>query len=185
MKPADTFSFEGRVFQHHMSHIATRNCLVTVASSVNHILLVDPKSRSCTHELRGQTSSTLACRSSTREEDLFATGSCDNRVLLWDVRSAKCCLKYLDHHNGKGQSSNETTSTALDGCVNGLCFTRDGLFLISYGTDHRLKLWSAYNGQNEMVNYGKIPNDTKIACSLISLSILTQNSCMYHRRVII
>ena len=62
MKPADTFDFEGRVFQHHMSQIATKNCLVAVASSVNHILLVDLKSGSCTHELRGHTGSTLVCR---------------------------------------------------------------------------------------------------------------------------
>jgi len=102
MKPADTFSFEGRVFQHLISHIATRNYLVDVASSVKHILLVDLKSGSCTHELRGHTSSTLACRCSAREEYLLATGSCDNRVLLWDVRSAKCCLKLMDQNNCKG-----------------------------------------------------------------------------------
>jgi len=178
MKPADTFSFEGRVFQHHMSHIATRNCLVAVASSVNHILLVDLKSGACTHELRGHSSSTLACRWSPREEHLLATGSCDNKVLLWDVRSAKCCLKSLDQHNGKGRSSNEATSTAHDGYVNGLCFTRDGLFLLSYGTDHRLRLWSTYNGQNEMVNYGKIPNDTK-KCMQFDVSVNSDPKLVY------
>lgn len=178
MKPADTFSFEGRVFQHHMSHIATRNCLVAVASSVNHVLLVDLKSGSCTHELRGHSSSTLTCRWSPREEYLLATGSCDNKVLLWDVRAAKCCLKSLDQHNGKGRSVSEATNTAHDGYVNGLCFTHDGLFLLSYGTDHRLRLWSTYSGHNEMVNYGKIPNDTK-KCMQFDITVSSDPKLVY------
>ena len=87
-------------------------------------------------------------------------------------------MKSLDQHNGKGRSINVTTSTAHDGDVNGLCLTRDGLFLISYGTGHRLRLWSTYNGQNEMVNNGKIQNDTK-KCMQFDVSVNSDQKLVY------
>lgn len=162
MMPADIIQFEGKVFQHHMSSVCSSKKLVAIASSINQVILVDLISGSNTHELRGHTSAILTCRWSTKDEFLLASGSCDNKIILWDVRSAKSCLKVLDQHNGKGRSRKDTCSnTAHDGYVNGLCFTSDGLFLLSLGTDRRMRLWNTFTGNNEMVNFGTIPNETK------------------------
>ena len=52
-------------------------------------------------------------------------------------------------------------NTAHNGSVNGLAFTADGLHLITFGTDNRLRLWNTASGRNTLVNYGKINNESK------------------------
>lgn len=37
--------------------------------------------------------------------------------------------------------------TAHNGYVNGLCFTEDGLMLLSTGKDHRIRAWDAQSGK--------------------------------------
>nr|CAD7256860.1 unnamed protein product [Timema shepardi]CAD7568549.1 unnamed protein product [Timema californicum] len=160
MIPAEIYNFEGRIFQHHMSSASASNLPIVVASSVNQVILIDVRTGSSVHELRGHTSSVLTCKWSPKEEFFLATGSCDSKVLLWDVRSSKSCLKSLDQHNSTGWSSTNT-GLAHDGYVNGLCFTSDGLYLLTFGTDKRLRLWTTFDGRNEMINFGKIKNDSK------------------------
>ena len=43
--------------------------------------------------------------------------------------------------------------TAHNGHVNGLCFSSDGLHLLSFGTDNRLRLWDTCTGKNTLVRY--------------------------------
>ncbi|GLH12654.1 Protein will die slowly [Gryllus bimaculatus] len=178
LKPAEQICLEGRIFQHHMSPIGSKQCLVAVASSASEVILVDLKSGCYSHELRGHSGSVLTCRWSPREENIVATGSCDNKVILWDVRSSKCFLKSFCLYSTDNQSGSQLTSTAHDGYVNGLCFTADGLFLLSYGTDNRLQLWDAYTGENQMVNYGDIPNRTK-KCVQFAVSVNTNPILAY------
>lgn len=161
MKPVETFHFEGRVYQHHLSTAPAKQCLIAVASSINQVQLVDVRSGSSTHELRGHNAQALCCKWSPREEYLLATGSCDNRVLMWDVRAARSCLRSLDQHNGRARTLNDRSCIAHNGYVNALCFTQDGLFLMSLGTDNRMRLWDACTGRNELANYGRIPNATR------------------------
>ena len=52
----------------------------------------------------------------------------------------------------------DPVNTAHDGHVNGLCFTPDGLHLLTLGTDERLHLWSTSTGRNMLVNYGRVAN---------------------------
>ena len=52
-------------------------------------------------------------------------------------------------------------NTAHSGAVNGLCFTSDGLHLLSFGTDENIRLWDTSSGRNTLVNYGKLDNDSK------------------------
>lgn len=51
--------------------------------------------------------------------------------------------------------------TAHDGTVNGLQFTSDGLFIVTFGTDDRLRLWNASTGRNMLVNFGSVFNSSK------------------------
>ena len=37
----------------------------------------------------------------------FLNSSMDNKVMIWDIRSAKACLMTLDQHNGKPCSNTE------------------------------------------------------------------------------
>jgi DNA excision repair protein ERCC-8 len=50
-------------------------------------------------------------------------------------------------------------SHAHTGLVNGLCYSTDGLHLITSGTDDAVRLWSTVSGAMLPVNYGQVPND--------------------------
>ncbi|XP_010177425.1 PREDICTED: DNA excision repair protein ERCC-8-like, partial [Mesitornis unicolor] len=52
-------------------------------------------------------------------------------------------------------------NTAHSGRVNGLCYTNDGLHLLTVGTDERMRLWDSCTGENTLVNYGRVYNDSK------------------------
>lgn len=48
-------------------------------------------------------------------------------------------------------------NTAHNGKVNGLCFTSDGLHLLTVGTDNRMRLWNSSSGDNTLVRDFKGP----------------------------
>lgn len=49
-----------------------------------------------------------------------------------------------------------------------MCFTTDGLHLLTYGTDDCLRLWDSSTGKNTLVNYGRIYNDSKKKVEIIA-----------------
>uniref|UniRef100_A0A8C4QGQ3 DNA excision repair protein ERCC-8 n=1 Tax=Eptatretus burgeri TaxID=7764 RepID=A0A8C4QGQ3_EPTBU len=158
LQVADIFKFANPVHCHHMSPIATKHCLVAVGTSNCRVQLCDLKSGSSTHTLYGHQKGVLAVRWSTRNEYLLATGSEDNQVRIWDVRKASAFLFSLDQHSHDVSSKpkQRACNTAHNGHVNGLCFTHDGLHLLTSGTDHRLRLWNTATGEHVLVNYGKV-----------------------------
>ena len=52
-------------------------------------------------------------------------------------------------------------NTAHNGAISGLCFTADGLHLITLGTDQRMRVWNTASGRNTLVNFGRISNKNK------------------------
>ncbi|KAM9093912.1 DNA excision repair protein ERCC-8 isoform 1-T1 [Sarcophilus harrisii] len=207
LQPADVFHFEGTVYSHHMSPVATKHCLIAVGTKGPKVQLCDLKSGSCSHILQGlykiilfiiwyrtiilhylhilqlvqpflnsflhkkscykqfctcHRQEILAVSWSPRYEYILATASADSKVKLWDIRRASGCLITLDQHNGeKSKASSEAANTAHNGRVNGLCFTRDGLHLLTTGTDDRMRLWNSSSGENTLVNYGKVCNESR------------------------
>ncbi|KAM3654837.1 DNA excision repair protein ERCC-8 isoform X3 [Ammospiza nelsoni] len=162
LQPADIFHFEGTVYSHHMSPIATKHCLIAVGTKSPKVQLCDLKSGSSSHILQGHRQEVLAVSWSPRHEYVLATGSADGRVKLWDVRRASGCLSTLDQYNGeKSKASSEAANTAHNGRVNGLCYTNDGLHLLTIGTDDRMRLWNSSTGENTLVNYGKVCNESR------------------------
>ncbi|XP_026870167.1 DNA excision repair protein ERCC-8 isoform X1 [Electrophorus electricus] len=162
LKPAEVFQFEGNVYCHHMSPIARKHSLIAVGTTDPKVQLCDLKSGSRIHVLQGHRGEVLSVRWSTRYEHILATAGTDSRVRVWDVRRASGSLFSLDQHNGdESRTSSETVNTAHDGRVNGLCFSHDGLYLISTGTDNRMRLWNSATGQNTLVNYGKVTNESR------------------------
>ncbi|XP_065518043.1 DNA excision repair protein ERCC-8 isoform X3 [Lathamus discolor] len=162
LKSADAFHFKGTVYSHHMSPVATNHCLVAVGTKSPKVQLCDLKSGSFSHILQGHRQEVLAVAWSPRHEYILATGSADGRVKLWDVRRASGCLSTLDQHNGeKSKASSEAANSAHTGRVNGLCYTNDGLHLLTTGTDDRMRLWNSFTGENTLVNYGKVCNESR------------------------
>lgn len=114
--------------------------------------LIDLRTGGKTHELRGHKSSVLTCCWSPTQEYLLSTGGLDKAIYLWDVRSSNSCLKAFQ---------DDSKETAHSGYVNGLKFTSDGLFLVSMGTDSKIKLWNTLSGRKIKIDYGEIKNDVK------------------------
>ncbi|XP_042660831.1 DNA excision repair protein ERCC-8 isoform X2 [Tyto alba] len=162
LQPAETLKFEGVVYSHHMSPIATKHSLLAVGTRSPKVHLCDLKSGSSSHILEGHKQEVLAVCWSSRHEYILATASADSRVKLWDVRRASGCLNTLDQYNGENsKASSETANTAHNGRVNGLCYMNDGLHLLTIGTDDRMRLWNSFTGENTLVNYGKIYNESR------------------------
>ncbi|XP_063051057.1 DNA excision repair protein ERCC-8 isoform X2 [Engraulis encrasicolus] len=167
LKPAEVFHFEGNVYCHHMSPVARKHTLIAVGTKDPKVQLCDLKSGSRIHVLQGHRGEVLSVRWSPRYEHILATASADSRVRVWDVRRASGSLFTLDQHNGdKSKAATEAVNTAHNGRVNGLCFTADGLFLLTAGTDDRMRLWNSATGENTLVNYGKVTNSSRTCLRL-------------------
>uniref|UniRef100_A0A674AIR4 DNA excision repair protein ERCC-8 n=1 Tax=Salmo trutta TaxID=8032 RepID=A0A674AIR4_SALTR len=148
-------------------------CVFSVGTKDQKVQLCDLKSGSRIQVLQGHRGEVLSVRWSPRYEHILATASTDSRVLVWDVRRASGSLFSLDQHNGdKSKASSEAVNTAHNGRVNGLCFTVDGLYLLTTGTDDRMRLWNSANGKNTLVNYGKVSNESRKG-----LKITVSRSC--------
>ncbi|MEQ2164977.1 hypothetical protein GOODEAATRI_012270 [Goodea atripinnis] len=165
------FEFKDNVYSHHLSPIARKHSLIAVGTKNPKIQLCDLKSGSRIHVLRGHRAEVLSVRWSPRYEYILATASADSKVNVWDVRRASGSLFTLDQHNGeKSKASSQTVNTAHNGRVNGLCYTADGLYLLTTGTDDRMRLWNSATGENTLasffsrfcqVNYGKVCNESR------------------------
>ena len=71
---ADKFTFDGLVYCHHMSRIACKHCLIAVGCGRSTVKLVDIKSGSAAHQLKGHSASVYTVQWSSRDEFLLATG---------------------------------------------------------------------------------------------------------------
>ena len=73
-QPADEYEFSGIVFCHHMSPVATKHCLIAVGSNSSTLKLVDLKSGSSAHTLKGHRQSVMAVKWAPNNEFLLASG---------------------------------------------------------------------------------------------------------------
>ena len=158
LQAVEKFFFDGIVYNHEIGRTVQSHSLIAAATENSLVHLCDLNSGSATHVLRGHSDAVLSVSWSPSNEYLLASGSRDNKVLLWDVRKAVGSIMTLDQHNDKGGAHSSVIKTAHNGHVNGLCFLSDGLFLLTYGTDNRLRLWDVHSGRNTLVNYGRVRN---------------------------
>ncbi|KAJ3687434.1 hypothetical protein LUZ61_016598 [Rhynchospora tenuis] len=77
------------------------------------------------------------------------------RILAAQKRTSqkKIQLKPATQRSHPGMTSSQNHATAHYGAVNGLRATADGLYLLSSGSDSRLRLWDIESGRNTLVNY--------------------------------
>lgn len=158
---ADNYEFKGIVYCHHLSTVARQHSLIAVGCDGSSLRLIDMKSGSATHSLKGHRRAIQCIQWSPKDEFLLASGGTDNQAMLWDIRTSKGCLMKFDQHNGEGSANTKDSITAHDGHVNGLHFTTDGLLLVTLGTDEHIHLWDTATGKNTLVNYGKINNQSR------------------------
>lgn len=101
----------------------------------------------------------------------------DGRILLWDIRSSKSCLKCFDYEKTVNSKQKHTSVSAITskavahcGPIIGLAYTSDGNHVVSLGKDNALRLWDASSGLNTLVNYGKVPLNSAVAESCMQIS---------------
>lgn len=160
LRPVETIQLQGGIYCHHLSPIGQRHSLIAVALAHPHVSLVDMRTGSKSHQLHGHKGKVLSVTWSPCAEHLLASGGSDNKIHLWDVRSAKGFLCCLDRHNGAtdAKMNKQSATTAHGGAVSSLEFSKDGLHLVSFGTDERVRLWDIASHSNTLVNYGKVEN---------------------------
>lgn len=158
LKPADQYEFSGMVCNHHMSPIATRHCLIAVACQSSSVKLVDLKSGSATHSLKGHSKGVFAVKWSPYHEFIVASAGDDNKIFLWDIRNAKGSLLDFDQYNGKPPKNTIVNGiTSHNRAVTGLQFSPDGLNLVSCGLDNTVRVWCTRTGRNLNIDIS-VPN---------------------------
>lgn len=162
MEVAEEFNINKLIYCHQIS--LPPSPMIAIGSSSNHVRLIDLKSGSNTHELRGHADSVVVVRWSEKQEFLLASGCLAGQVLLWDVRRAKSCLQTLDldyiSKSSKPRSAN--CCKAHCGPASGLAFCDDGIHLISFGAQEgKLRRWDLNSGRNTKTPFSKLHRKSK------------------------
>ncbi|KAK1079192.1 hypothetical protein LTR33_006591 [Friedmanniomyces endolithicus] len=157
-----TFDLESTVHAHATSVVAM-HLLVACASQHPAVRLVDLRTGSSTHSRAGHSGSVLSVAWHPKDENILASGATDGTCRLWDVRRSASSLGVLDMddsigivgHDGKGLGSRRRErGKAHNGAVNGTTWTEDGQFLVTTGTDKRMRVFDMSTGANTLANFG-------------------------------
>mmetsp|Transcript_10675 Transcript_10675/g.18861 ORF Transcript_10675/g.18861 Transcript_10675/m.18861 type:complete len:460 (-) Transcript_10675:46-1425(-) len=164
--PVCDFKLSASVYTTALSPVVggATSALVACGTKSPFVRLCDLKSGSHTQLLQGHRSAVLSCAWSPVSEYVLATGSRDKSVRLWDLRKSgeKACFATLDQHNSRRsqasdpgandliqQSSVSAQDFAHDGAVSQLQFVMGGRFLLTSGTDARIKVWKIEGRERE------------------------------------
>merc|ERR1719357_1393203 len=142
--------------------------MIGVAGDSNHVTLVDLKSGSTSHVLRGHSSEVLTLSWSHAQPNILATGSLDKKVMLWDVRQARSYLRYLDYNNVRFKRTKDISLSGVShqSSVHGLVFTGCGRYLISLGKDKRIRKWDTMTGKNLKTKFAEVNTNCKNAVNI-------------------
>lgn len=134
----------------HAVAAADVGAVVAVANRTKDITLVDLKSGSTSHILRGHSAEVLSCSWAHHKPNVLATGAADSKVILWDVRQARSYIDYLDYNNVRYKSGKDLqlAGSSHQGSVQGVTFTPCGRFILSLGSDRRLRKWDTMSLKN-------------------------------------
>lgn len=165
MKPVDQFRLECHVLHHHMSPVATKHSLLSVGADTGEVILCDMRSGSSAHRLLGHIGPVNVIQWSPSNQYILASGGRDQTIKLWDVRAGRAHLMDLDIENRTEtphrKKRAKRTPVAHKNRVTSLCFTTDGLWLLSFSYDNDLRLWNSASGENMMVDYGETYTELK------------------------
>lgn len=169
LEAVQDFALDTSVHVVTMSSVATSHSLIACGTRSQQIRMCDLRSGACTHSLSGHRGEIWALRWFPFNEYLIASGSTDMAIRFWDIRRPGS-LKVLDQHN-KSRPDQRYFSAAdglraartesHGGAITQLQFTDTGRWLLSSGTDRRLRLWSSDTGKNTLVHYAGATNGAK------------------------
>lgn len=129
------------------------------------VILCDLRSGSSTHRLHGHDGSVQVTQWSPRNQHILVSGGRDYTVRMWDVRAGRAYLMALDmensSHSARLKKRAKRIPQAHKSRVTSLCFTYDGLWLLSFSYYGDLRLWNSTTGENMNVNYGETYTDIK------------------------
>jgi len=186
-----TFNMEHKVYCMSFSPVGISHSVIAVGTADQKGRLCDIRTKNNSHMLLGHREAIWSIKWSPSNEFILATGSEDKTIRLWDMRKAGCLMALnmngdpqTNFQNKKFQlNSREVISgtapvcSAHDGVVNGLAFTPDGLFLLSSGTDNRLRCWNTADGRNTLTTYPSVMNRVKTG---MQMAMSTDNRIVYH-----
>lgn len=162
-----SFNLHATPYSHSLSAHTSSLLLVAAGTSDKTVRLVDLRSGLSTHSLLGHDSSVLSVSWAPHNEYLLASGSLDNRVLIFDVRRGgkDSVVAALDMDDAVGVGPFSTpgnglrgpslrTRRAHNGSVTGVRWTDNGHYLVTAGQDSRIRVWDCSTGANTLVHFG-------------------------------
>ena len=162
LQASGKFDLGSTVYKHATSNVAS-HLLVACGSQHPAVRLVDLQSGASAHSLAGHAGSVLTVEWHPKNENVLASGATDGTVRLWDIRRSASSLGVLDMDDSIGIAGYDGRGTgarrrergrAHVGAVNGITWTDDGKYLVSSGTDERMRVWDTATGANTLANYG-------------------------------
>lgn len=152
------------VHQIHMSSCGSSPALIAACNSNSkNIRLLDIRSGAFTHSLSGHLQEIWTLQWSLVNEWTLASGGKDKQIRFWDIRRPGSFM-LLDQYNDHEpflqpsifEAANKSSQLAVEshsGPVTHLQFTLDGWYLLSLGTDKKIRKWDVFTGNNTMVPY--------------------------------
>lgn len=167
--PLHTFNLDCTPYAHSFSSAPASTLLLAVATSDQSVRLVDLRSGLATHGLPGHNAPVLSVAWAPHKPYLLASGSVDNRVIIFDVRKGghNSAIATLDMDDPVGlvnpasapnsytaRAAFSPTARAHNGPVTGVRWTSNGSHIVSTGQDARIRVWDAASGANTLVHFG-------------------------------
>ena len=149
------------------------------------IRLCDLSSGSSTHQLSGHEGQVQCVQWNPRNQYNLVSGGRDHTIRLWDIRSGRSCLRILNMmglsspiSESKSKKHAKKVPEAHKSRITSLCFTNDGLWLISFGFDGKLKVWNSTTGDCLNVKFGCVFTGIKTRVNLC-ISQMTYPDLVY------
>ena len=166
----EVFNLEMKINRHAVQRGGSGT--VAVAGDRSLVQLVDLRSGSLAHVLRGHTGGGVTSLAWGHGSLLASGGDTDRRVIIWDVRMARSFLRYMDSNCVSSRSSrhHKPAGWSHKGPVQGLAWTQDGRQLISLGQDRRLRRWDVTRGLNMKTRFPEIDSSDKLSTVDLEIS---------------
>jgi len=167
----EVFNLEMKINRHALQR-GIGSATVAVAGDKSLVQLVDLRSGSLAHVLRGHTGGGVTSLAWAQGSLLASGGHSDRRVVIWDVRMAKSYLRYLDSNCVSSRSSRQHKPAGWShkGPVQGLAWAQDGRQLVSLGQDRRLRRWDVGSGLNMKTRFPEIDSSDKLSTVDLEIS---------------